>query len=104
MNDTERNKKAYELLKLNEIEKAIELYELNVQLKTQNLATYNRLISIYRKANDKENMNRILKLLLVIHEEKLRVLEKAPQNNRYLFNYEKQRLIVDFVRTSIDKK
>jgi hypothetical protein len=49
-------------------------------------------------------MNRILKLLLVIHEEKLRVLEKAPQNNRYLFNYEKQRLIVDFVRTSIDKK
>ena len=48
-------------------------------------------------------MNRILKLLLVLHEEKLKTLERAPKNNRYLFNYEKQRLVVDFVRTSISK-
>ena len=46
-------------------------------------------------------MKRILKLLLVIQEAKLKTMERAPKNNRYLFNYEKQRLVVDFVRTSI---
>jgi len=103
MTNTERNKQANEYQKAGDIEKAIELYELNVQLETDTGASYNRLITIYNKRGDKENMNRILKLLLVLHEEKLKTLERAPKNNRYLFNYEKQKLVVDFVRTSISK-
>jgi len=101
MTNAERNKQAHEYQKAGDIEKAIELYELNVQLKTDTGSSYNRLVTIYNKRGDKENMNRILKLLLVLHEEKLKTLERAPKNNRYLFNYEKQRLVVDFVRASI---
>ena len=103
MNISERNKIAHEYQKADDIDKTIELYELNVQLKTDTGTSYNRLVNIYNKRGDKENMNRILKLLLVLHEEKLKTLERATKNNRYLFNYEKQRLVVDFVRTSISK-
>jgi tetratricopeptide (TPR) repeat protein len=101
MTNAERNKQAYEFQKAGDIEKAIELYELNIQLKTDTGASYNRLVTIYKKRGDKENMKRILKLLLVIQEAKLKTMERAPKNNRYLFNYEKQRLVVDFVRSSI---
>ncbi len=101
MTNAERNKQAHEFQKVGDIEKAIELYELNIQLKTDTGVSYNRLVTIYKKRGDKENMKRILKLLLVIQEAKLKTMERAPKNNRYLFNYEKQRLVVDFVRTSI---
>jgi hypothetical protein len=49
MNFSERNKLAHSYYKTGDIEKAIELYELNVQLDAQTPATYNRLITIYRK-------------------------------------------------------
>ena len=101
MTNAERNKQAHEYQKAGDIDKAIMLYELNIQLKTDTGAAYNRLITIYNKQGDKENMRRILKLLLVLHEEKLKTLERETKNNRYLFNYEKQRLVVDFVRASI---
>ena len=51
MNNSERNKQAHEFQKSGEIEKAIELYELNVQLKDDAPACYNRLITIYSKRN-----------------------------------------------------
>ena len=41
MNNSERNKQAHEFQKSGEIEKAIELYELNVQLKDDAPACYN---------------------------------------------------------------
>ena len=47
MNISERNKKAHELQKSGDIEQAIELYELNVQLNADTPATYNRLYTIY---------------------------------------------------------
>ena len=55
MKNSERNKQAHEFQKLGEIEKAIELYEMNVQLKDEAPACYNRLITIYSKRKDIEN-------------------------------------------------
>ena len=46
MTNTERNKQANEYQKAGDIDKAIELYELNVQLKTDTGASYNRLVTI----------------------------------------------------------
>jgi tetratricopeptide (TPR) repeat protein len=102
----ERNKQAHELFTAGEFDKAIELYEINVQLMDDKEAIYNRLQTIYRNKGDKENQKRILKLLLVIHEKNLKTVENAPQvkgeqGKRHMFNVEKQRLVVDFVRTSI---
>ncbi len=106
MNYKERNKQAREFFKAGEIDKAIELYEINVQLMDDKEAIYNRLHTIYRNKGDKENQKRILKLLLVIHEKNLKTVENAPQVNGeqgklHMINVEKQRLVVDFVRTSI---
>ena len=102
MNISERNKKAHELQKSGDIEQAIELYELNVQLNADTPATYNRLYTIYNLRNDKENVVRIMKRLLVIHEAQLKVFETADkENKRYIFNLEKQKLTVDFVRKII---
>lgn len=106
MNYKERNKQAHEFFKAGEIDKAIELYEINVQLMDDKEAIYNRLHTIYRNKGDKENQKRILKLLLVIHEKNLKTVENAPQINEeqgklHMINLEKQRKVVDFVRTSI---
>ena len=106
MNYKERNKQAHEFFKAGEIDKAIELYEINVQLMDDKEAIYNRLHTIYRNKGDKENQKRILKLLLVIHEKNLKTVENAPQvkgeqGKLHMINVEKQRLVVDFVRTSI---
>jgi tetratricopeptide (TPR) repeat protein len=102
----ERNKQAHEFFTAGEFDKAIELYEINVQLMDDKEAIYNRLHTIYRNKGDKENQKRISKLLLVIHEKNLKAVENAPQvkgeqGKRHLFNVEKQRLVVDFVRSSI---
>jgi hypothetical protein len=104
MNISERNKKAHELQKSGDIENAINLYELNVQLNADSPETYNRLYTIYNLRNDKENIVRIMKCLLVIHEAKLKVFETADKTNkRYHFNLEKQKLKVDFVRKVIQR-
>ena len=43
-----------------------------------------------------------MKRLLVIHETQLKVFETADkENKRYIFNLEKQKLTVDFVRKII---
>ena len=104
----ERNKLAHEFFTAGEFDKAIELYEINVQLMDDKEAIYKRLHTIYRNKGDKENQKRILKLLLVIHEKNLKAVENAPQvkgeiGKRYMFNVEKQRKVVDFVRTSISQ-
>jgi tetratricopeptide (TPR) repeat protein len=106
MNYKERNKLAHEFFKAGEIDKAIELFEINVKLHEDCGASLSRLYGIYRKRIDKENEKRILKLLLVIHEKNLKTVENAPQvkgelGKHYMFNVEKQRKVVDFVRTSI---
>jgi tetratricopeptide (TPR) repeat protein len=106
MNYKERNKQAHEFFKAGEIDKAIELYEINVQLMDDKEAIYNRLHTIYRNKGDKESQKRILKLLLVIHEKNLKTVENAPQidgeqGKLHMINLEKQRKVVDFVRTSI---
>ena len=49
MKGSERNARAHEFFKAGEIDKAIELYEMNVQLKHDGAIAYNRLITIYSK-------------------------------------------------------
>lgn len=104
MNFSERNKLAHSYYKTGDIEKAIELYELNVQLDAQTPATYNRLITIYRKKNDPNNQLRILRKLLIIELDQLKSFENADkQNMRYTLNLEKQKLVIDFIRKTIEK-
>ncbi len=101
MTYSERNKLAHEFFKSGDIDKAIELYELNVQIHKDCNSSLNRLLTIYRKKNDTINQKRILKLLLVLHENQLKIVEKSPKDKRYLFNLEKQKLVVDFVRNTL---
>ena len=63
MNYKERNKQAHEYFKAGENDKAIVLYEINIQLHEDYGASLSRLYGIYRKRIDKENTKRILKLI-----------------------------------------
>ena len=95
MNNSERNKQAHEFQKLGEIEKAIELYEMNVQLKDESPACYNRLITIYSKRKDIENELRILKTYLNISQK--RVNEASERSKPEKIE------IVEFIQKRIDK-
>ena len=95
MNNSERNKQAHEFQKSGEIEKAIELYELNVQLKDDAPACYNRLITIYSKRKDIENELRILKTYLNIAQK--RVNEASERSKPEKIE------IVEFIQKRIDK-
>ena len=89
MNYKERNKQAHEFFKAGEIDKAVELYEINVQLHEDCGVSLNRLYGIYRKRIDKENTKRVLKLILVLREAELKITESAPKDKLYLINLEK---------------
>lgn|GEM_PF-3423584 len=103
MTFSERNKLAHIHYKSGEVDKAIELYELNIHLDDQTPATYNRLITIYRSRNDFDNQIRILRKLLVIHLAKLKMFEYAEKDQLTTFKIEKQKLVIDFIENSIKK-
>ena len=94
MNYKERNKEAHEFFKAGEIDKAVELYEINVQLHEDCIASLGGLYKIYRKRIDKENTKRVLKLILVLREAELKIAESAPKDKLYLINLEKSKAIV----------
>lgn len=97
MKSVERNQIATAFEKQNEIDKAIELYEFNIQLKEKNtpMIQFKRLIIIYRKKKDKLNLLRILKLYLVVMEQRLKdvTVRIKPEIQK----------IVDDVRDEINK-
>ncbi len=68
MRDSERNIKGKEHEASGEIDKAIELYEQNVEIGSTTPFPYNRLAVIYKKRKDLANEIRVLKLLLSIQE------------------------------------
>lgn len=96
MNNSERNKKAYEFQKSGEIEKAIELYELNVKLQDETPACYNRLITIYSKKKDTENELRILKTYLDIAQKRVKEASERSKPEKIE--------IVEFIQKRINKK
>jgi hypothetical protein len=97
MKSVERNQIATAFEKQNEIDKAIELYEFNIQLKEKNppMIQFKRLIIIFRKKKDKLNLLRILKLYLVVMEQRLKdvTVRIKPEIQK----------IVDDVRDEINK-
>lgn len=72
MKNSERNRKGKAFEKLKEIDKAIELYEMNVQLKCTIGFSHIRLIQIYKKQKDKINELRILNAYLPIMQQKVK--------------------------------
>ena len=72
MKNSERNRYGKAFEKLKEIDKAIELYEMNVQLKCTIGFSHIRLIQIYKKKKDKINELRILKAYLPIIQQKVK--------------------------------
>jgi lipopolysaccharide biosynthesis regulator YciM len=95
MKNSERNKKALEYQKNGDVDKAIELYEMNVQLKDEAPASYNRLITIYSKRKDVENESRILKAYLNIAQKRA---NEASERSK-----DKKMEIVEFIQKRIDK-
>ena len=95
MKNSERNKKALEYQKNGDVDKAIELYEMNVQLKDEAPASYNRLITIYSKRKDVENESRILKAYLNIAQKRA---NDASERSK-----DKKMEIVEFIQKRIDK-
>jgi hypothetical protein len=97
MNIYERNQMALAYEKQKEIDKAIELYEFNIQLKEKNPhpIQYKRLTIIYRRKKDNLNLLRILKLYLVVEEQ--RVKDASPRSKP-----EKEQ-IVEGIRNEINK-
>ena len=72
MKNSERNRNGKAFEKLKEIDKAIELYEMNVQLKCTIGFSHIRLIQIYKKQKDKINELRILNAYLPIMQQKVK--------------------------------
>lgn len=95
MKGSERNAKAHEFFKAGEIDKAIELYEMNVQLKHEGAIAYNRLITIYSKNNDVQNELRVLKMYLVVAQ------KLAKECNERIKQQKNE--IVEFIQTRINK-
>jgi len=69
MNDSERNLKGKEFEKNGELEKAIEVYEQNVSLKSNTPHPYTRLAAIYKKQGKIEDEIRVLRLGLSMMEQ-----------------------------------
>lgn len=95
MKNSERNSIALEYQRNGEIDKDIELYEMNVQIKNEAPASYNRLITIYSKRKDVENELRILKAYLNIATK--RVNEANERSKK------KKMEIVEFIKMKINK-
>ncbi len=95
MKNSERITKALEYQRNGEIDKAIQLYEMNVQLKDEAPASYNRLITIYSRRKDIENELRILKAYLNIATKRA---NEASERSK-----EKKMEIVDFIKNRINK-
>ena len=95
MKNSERNVKAREYQRNGEIDKAIELYEMNVQLKDEAPACYNSLITIYSKKKDVENELRILKMYLNIAQKRANEANERSKGKKIE--------IVEFIQKRIDK-
>lgn len=95
MKNSERNSIALEYQRNGETDKAIELYEMNVQIKDEAPASYNRLITIYSKRKDVENELRILKAYLNIA---LKRANEASDRSK-----DKKMEIVEFIKNRINK-
>ncbi|RZJ54566.1 MAG: hypothetical protein EOO44_04495 [Flavobacterium sp.] len=65
----ERNLKGAEFEKTGNLEKAIELYEKNVEESFKGNHPYDRLATIYKNQNDIENEIRVLEKAIVVYEE-----------------------------------
>ena len=65
----ERNLKGSEFEKNGNLEKAIELYEENVEEGFKGNHPYDRLATIYKNQNDLENEIRVLEKAIVVYEE-----------------------------------
>lgn len=66
---SERNLKGSEFEKTGNLEKAIELYEKNVEESFKGNHPYDRLATIYKNQNDIDNEIRVLEKAIIVFEE-----------------------------------
>lgn len=88
MKNSERNRNGKAFEKLKEIDKAIELYEMNVQLKCTIGFSHIRLIQIYKKQKDKINELRILNAYLPIMQQKVKEASSSLARAKRQFRLE----------------
>lgn len=83
----ERNLIGIELEKVNKVDKAIELYELNIKEKFIGSHPYNRLAIIYRKRNQLDDEIRVLEKAILAYK------NNGPKLTRFKERLEKVRVL-----------